>query len=143
MLHASLLLFFCAHPHTWKFSGPLLHRSTEYINVCIYAPCSFRNTGSIGWSGNYKSDEENTHECLAALRDAFLQRKGYVEKLVEIRIFHVSHLTWLFLSVIFSSHCASLKNFRFYFKKTLTSHKIALCVKYFTKYEYFLSLNIT
>lgn len=64
----------------------------QRIYKCMYI-CTIRNTGSIGWSGNYKSDEENTHECLAALRDAFLQHKGYAEKLVEIRIFYVSRLT--------------------------------------------------
>lgn len=98
-------IFFCAHLHTWRFSGPLLQRSTEYIDVCIYALLGTQVALA------YKSDEEKTHEWLAALRDAFLQHKGYVEKL-EIRIFHVSHLTWF----LFCQSCASLQNFRFYFK---------------------------
>lgn len=40
-------IFFCAHLHTWRFSGPLLQRSTEYIDGCMYI-CSIRNTGSTG-----------------------------------------------------------------------------------------------
>lgn len=102
-----ILFFLCVRTSAYMKVFRAVATEKHRIYRCMYI-CSIRNTGSTGLQVWWRK----THEWLAALRDVFLQHKGYVEKLVEIRIFHVSHLTWF----LFCQSCASLQNFRFYFK---------------------------